>query len=82
MIEALDDKPLFHAVMGACRDIIMQAFSCLDDGLIRELQKSRDLAPEGIGFAQRKKLGEKCIGALPPGLHYLLIGIKLVFHLS
>jgi hypothetical protein len=55
MIEALDDKPLLHAVMGACRDIIMQAFSCLDDGLIRELQISRDLAPEGIDFAQRKK---------------------------
>jgi hypothetical protein len=42
MIEALDDEPLLHAVIGA-------------------------LVPEGIGFAQRKKLGKKCIGALLPG---------------
>jgi hypothetical protein len=64
MIEALDDEPLLHAMMGACRDIILQAFPCLGDGLIRELLKPRDLVPEGIGFSQRKKLGEKCIGAL------------------
>jgi hypothetical protein len=54
-------------MMGACKDIILQAFPCLGDGLIYELLKSRDLVPEGIGFAQRKKLGEKCIGALPLG---------------
>jgi hypothetical protein len=67
MIEALDDESLLHAVMGACRDIILQAFPCLGDGLIRELLKPRDLVPEGIGFAQQKKLGEKCIGTLLPG---------------
>jgi hypothetical protein len=67
MIEALDDEPLLHDVMGACRDIILQAFPCLGDGLIRELLKPRDLVPEGIGFAQWKKFVEKCIGALLPG---------------
>jgi hypothetical protein len=67
MKEALDDEPLLHAVMGACRDIILQTFPCLSDGLIHELLKLRDLVPEGIDFAQRKKLGEKCIGALLPG---------------
>jgi hypothetical protein len=67
MIEALDDKPLLHAMMGACRDIILHVFSCLSNGLIRELLKPRDLVPEGIGFAQRKKLGKKCIGTLFPG---------------
>jgi hypothetical protein len=67
MIEALDDEPLLYAVMGACRDIILQTFPCLGDGLIYELLKPRDLVPEGIGFAQRKKLGKKCIGALLPG---------------
>jgi hypothetical protein len=41
-------------------------FPCLCDGLIRELLKPRDLVPEGISFAQRKKLGEKWIGALLP----------------
>jgi hypothetical protein len=56
MIEALDNEPLLHALMGACRDIILQAFPCLGDDLIRELLKPRDLVPEGIGFAQQKKL--------------------------
>jgi hypothetical protein len=55
MIEALDDKPLHQAMMRACRDIILQTFPCLDDGLIRELLKPRDLIPESIGFAQWKK---------------------------
>jgi hypothetical protein len=67
MIEALDDEPLLHAVMGACSDIILQVFPFLTDGLIRELLKPRDLIMEGIGFAQRKKLDEKCILALLPG---------------
>jgi hypothetical protein len=67
MIEALDDEPLLHAMMGACRNIILHTFPCLGDGLIRELMKPRDLIPEGIGFAQWRKLGEKCIGALLPG---------------
>jgi hypothetical protein len=55
MIEALDNEPLLHAVMGACRDIILQAFPCLNNCLIRELLKPRDLVPEGISFAQWKK---------------------------
>jgi hypothetical protein len=67
MIEALDDEPLLHATMGACRDIILQVFPCLGDGLIHKLLKPRDLVSEVIGFAQQKKLGEKCIGALLPG---------------
>jgi hypothetical protein len=67
MIEALDDEPLLHAVMGACRHIILQEFPCLSDGLICELLKPRDLVSESISIAQRKKLGEKCIGALLPG---------------
>jgi hypothetical protein len=66
MIEALDDEPLFHVVVGACSDIILEAFPCLGDGLICELLKPRDLVPDGIDFAQWKKLDEKCIGALPP----------------
>jgi hypothetical protein len=61
---------------------ILQTFPCLDDGLIHDLLKPRDLVPEGIGFAQREKLGEKCIGALLPGWHCLLIGIEPLFHLS
>jgi hypothetical protein len=82
MIEALDDESLLHVVMGACRDIILQVFPCLSDGLIRVLLKPRDHVPEGIGFAQRKKLGEKCIGALLPGWHCQLIEIEPLFHLS
>jgi hypothetical protein len=56
MIEALDDEPLLHVLIGACRDIILQTFSCLGDSLIRELLKPRDLVLEGIGFAQWKNL--------------------------
>jgi hypothetical protein len=63
----LDDEPLLHTVMGACRDIILQAFPSLGDSFICELLKPRDLVPEGIGFSQQKKLGEKCIGAVLPG---------------
>jgi hypothetical protein len=51
----------------ARKDIIMQAFPHLDDGLIHELLKARDLILESIGFTQRKELGEKCIGAFLPG---------------
>jgi hypothetical protein len=43
MIEALHDEPLLHTVMGACSDIILQAFPYLGDGLIHELLKPRDL---------------------------------------
>jgi hypothetical protein len=53
MIEALDDEPLLHAMMGACRDIILQALPYLDNGFICELLKGRDLVPKGIGHAQQ-----------------------------
>jgi hypothetical protein len=56
MIEALDDEPLLHDVMGACRDIILQALPCLGNGFIRELLKGRDLILKGIGLSQWKKL--------------------------
>jgi hypothetical protein len=68
-------------MMGACRELIMHAFPCLGNGLIHELLKRRDLVLEGIGFSQQKKHGEKCIGALLPGRHCLLIGIEPLFHL-
>jgi hypothetical protein len=67
MIEALDDEPLLHDMMGACRDIILQSLPCLSNGFIYDLLKDRDLVSKGIGLAQRKKLGEKCIGAFLPG---------------
>jgi hypothetical protein len=67
LIEAFDNEPLLHAMMGACRDIILQALPCLSNGFIHELLKGRDLVPKGIGLAQRKKLGEKFIGAFLPG---------------
>jgi hypothetical protein len=67
MIEVLDDEPLLHAMMGACRDIIQQELPCLGNGFIRDLLKGRDLVPKGIGLVQQKKLDEKCIGAFLPG---------------
>jgi hypothetical protein len=48
---------------------------------IRELLKARDLVSEGIGLAQRKELGEKCIGALIPGGHSFHVGVEPLFSL-
>jgi hypothetical protein len=48
MTEALDDEPLLHAVMGSCRDIILQAFPCLGDGLIYELPNRRNLVRNAL----------------------------------
>jgi hypothetical protein len=56
MIEALDDEPLLHVMMGACSNIILQEFPCLGDGLVHELLKPRDIVPEGISFTQQKNL--------------------------
>jgi hypothetical protein len=61
MIEALDGERLLHAMMGACRDIILQVFPCLSNGLICELLKPRDLVPEGIGFAQRQNMARNAL---------------------
>jgi hypothetical protein len=67
MIVAFDHEPLFHSVVWAHIDIILQAFPRLGNGVIREMLKDQDLIPEGIGFAQQKELGDKCIGAFLPG---------------
>jgi hypothetical protein len=79
MMEALDDEPLLHVVMEACRDIILPALPCLNNGIIRDLFKGRDLVPKGIGLAQWKKLGEKCIEVFLPSWHCLLVGIEPLF---
>jgi hypothetical protein len=76
MIEALDDESLFHSVVWACGDIILQSLPCLGNGSVRELLKARDLVPKGIGLAQRKELGKKCIGALLLGGHNILVGVE------
>jgi hypothetical protein len=63
MILSLDDEPLLHSMVWAHRDIILQAFPLLDNGLVHEVLKARDLIPESIVFSQWKELGNKCIGA-------------------
>jgi hypothetical protein len=78
----LDDEPLFHSMAWACGDIILQSLPRLGNGFIRELLKARDLVSEGIvGLAQRKELGEKCIGALIPGGHSFLVDVEPLFSL-
>jgi hypothetical protein len=49
---------------------------------ILDLLKGRDLVPKGIGRAQWKKLGEKCIGAFLLGWHCLVIAIEPLFCIS
>jgi hypothetical protein len=75
-IKALDDEPLFH---WACGDIILHSLLRLGNGFIHELLKARDIVPEGIGPAQRKELGEKCIWALIPSGHNFLVGVEPLF---
>jgi hypothetical protein len=82
MIEALDDEPLFHSMVWACRDIILQSLPCLGNGFVCELLKAQDLVSEGIGLAQQKELGEKCIGALLLGGHIFLVGVEPLLCLS
>jgi hypothetical protein len=40
MIDALDDEPLFHSMVWACEDIILQSLPCLGNGFIHELFKA------------------------------------------
>jgi hypothetical protein len=61
MIEALNDEPLLHAVIGACRDIILQVLPCLSNGFIHELLKGRDLVSKGIGLAQQKNMARNAL---------------------
>jgi hypothetical protein len=56
MIVALDDEPLFHPVVWACRDIILQMFPCLDSDLIHELLKARDLIRRALVLPSKKNL--------------------------
>jgi hypothetical protein len=67
MIEALDDEPLLHAMMGARKDVILQVLPCLNNGFIYDLLKGIDLVPKGIGLTQWKKLSEKFIRTFLPG---------------
>jgi hypothetical protein len=76
MIEALDNEPLFHFVVWACGDIIVQSLPCLGNGFVCELLKPQDLVPEGISLAQLKDLGENCIGTLLLGGHNFLVGVE------
>ena len=45
MEETLDDKPLFHTVVGAGGDVLLKSFPCLRHHLICELLEARDLVP-------------------------------------
>jgi hypothetical protein len=54
--------------MAACRDIILQALSCLDNGFICDLLKGRDLVPKVIGLAQWKKTWREMHWSISPRL--------------
>jgi hypothetical protein len=61
MIVALDDEPLFHSMVWARRDIILQAFPHLGIGLVHELLKYQDFILEGIGFLNEKNLATNAL---------------------
>jgi hypothetical protein len=61
MIEALDDEPLFHLVVWACRDIRLQSLPRLGNSFVRELLKARDLVPEGIFLPNGKNMARNAL---------------------
>ena len=63
MEETLNDQPFFHAVVGACCNVLLESLPSFRNGFIRQLLKSKDFASEGTGFAHREVFHQECIGA-------------------
>jgi hypothetical protein len=65
MIEALDDEPLFHSVMWAWRDIILQSLPRLGNGFVYELLKLEILFRSALVLPNRRTWGEMHWTQLP-----------------
>ena len=74
MKEALNNQPPFH--------VFLESFPSFWDGFIRKLLKSRDFAPESIGFVHREVLRQECIGAGIPSGEVCFVGVKPRLHFS
>ena len=76
MEELLNDKPFFRAVVWACCNVFLETILGFRDCLILELLKTGNPVPKGIGFAHRKVLDQKSIGARIPSAKFFLEGVK------
>ena len=76
MEEILNDQPFFHAVVGACCNVLLESLPRFRDGFIRALLKSGDLASEGICLARWEVLGQECIGTGIPNGEVCFVGVE------
>jgi len=76
MEEVLNDKTFFHAVVWACCNVFLKAFPGFRNCLVLELFKTINPVPKGIGFAHRKVLDQKSIGAHIPCVECFLVGVE------
>jgi hypothetical protein len=76
MEEALNDKPLFHAVLWAWCNVILEMFPGFRNCFILELLEAGNPILNGVGFAHRKVLGQKCIRTGMPGGEWILVGVE------
>jgi len=76
MEEILNDKPFFDAVVWACCNIFLKTFPGIRDSFILELLKAGNPVPKGVGFAHRKVLDQKSIGARIPSVESIHAGVK------
>ena len=76
MEEVLNDKPFFHTVVWACCNVFLETFPGFRDCFVLELLKTGNPIPKGIGFAHRKVLDQKSIGARIPCVEFFLEGVE------
>ena len=76
MEEVLNDKSFFHAMVWACCNVFLKTFSGFRDCLILELFKTGNPILKGIGFAHRKVLDQKSIGARIPSVKRVIVGVE------
>jgi hypothetical protein len=61
MEEVLNDQPLFHVMVWACCNVLLETFPGFRDYFILELLETGNPIPKGLGFAHQKVLGQECI---------------------
>src|SRR6185312_6054351 len=76
MEEVLNDKPFFHTVVWACCNVFLKTFQSFRDCFVLELLKTGNPVSKGVGFAHRKALDQKSIGARIPSAKFFLEGVK------
>src|ERR671937_326051 len=82
MVESLNEEPFLYPMMRTGANVLLEAFPCFENRLVCLLLEAGDLSTKGAGFAHRKELLKKRIGALLPSGDFTLVGIEPLLHLS